>query len=64
MNDSDKDFILQLKRKDAIGLYISLKQPDCHLTDSSARILKKIEDYLYTFLTIDQFDKIEDIYSE
>ncbi|MBN2535333.1 MAG: hypothetical protein JXB88_20815 [Spirochaetales bacterium] len=63
MNDPDNDFILQLKRKDVIGLYISLKQSGCQLTDSTARILKKIEDYLYTFLTIDQFENIEDIYT-
>jgi hypothetical protein len=61
VNNSD-EFTLTMSRNDVIGLYISLKHPDCPLNDSSARILKKIEDYLFTFLTIDQFEHIEDVY--
>ena len=57
-------FILKLNNKDVIGLYISLKKSDSHLTDSGSRILKKIEDYLFNLLTIDQFANIEEFYSK
>jgi hypothetical protein len=64
VNNPGTQFTLELTKKDVIGLYISLTHPERTLNDSSARILKTIEDYLFTFLTIDQFEHIEDIYLE
>jgi len=64
MNNIKEDFILRLNKKDVICLFILLKQSDCSFFDSNARILKKIEEYLFTFLTIDQFEHIEDYYTD
>lgn len=65
MNNNKADnFILTLNQKDVVGLYLSLKKCNDQLNESSARIVKKIEQYLYDILTIDQFARIDDFYSE
>lgn len=64
MNNQNNDFTLSLNQRDVIGLYISLKRCDAGLTESGMRILKKIEEYLFDFLTIDQFAHIEDMYTK
>jgi hypothetical protein len=62
-NHSEENFNLSMDQKDTIGLYLSLKNSRDQLNDSSARIVKKIEEYLYTILTIEEFAHIDEYYT-
>mgnify|MGYP006305465921 CR=1 FL=1 len=58
----DRDYTIELGKKDYIGLFIQLRKSEMELDPVCGTLFKKMEKKLFNILTIEEYENIEHLY--